>query len=134
MPQFERRVSLAIGVLFLATFGWSLWSSLEVLLDGLDSTTALLTLAGGGLMLLAGITFVVAGVVDQLSVGTQTLEWWQIQSVGYVAIGLYMAISGIVQAPLSLLGGMLLLGGAAIIVFGLVRARAGPPTDDATAV
>ncbi|NGM68146.1 hypothetical protein G6M89_03815 [Natronolimnobius sp. AArcel1] len=130
MAQFERRVSLAVGVLFLATFAWSLWSSLEAFQAGLESTTALLTLAGGGLMLLAGVAFVVAGVRDQLSVGGYDLEWWRLQSVGYVAIGLYMVLSGLVQAPLSFLGGMLLLGGASIIIFGLIRARAGPPRDD----
>ncbi|ELY53291.1 hypothetical protein [Natronolimnohabitans innermongolicus] len=130
MPQFERRVSLAVGLLFLGAFGWSLWNSLEVILDGMDSTTTIVTLAGGVLMLLGGIAFLVAGVVDGVSVAGRPLEWWQLQSVGYVAIGLYMALTGVVQSPLSVVGALSLLGGAGIVVFGVVRARTGPPTEE----
>ena len=129
MSRFERPTSLGLGLLFLAGFGWSLRTSLETVAADPGSLTAAVTVGGGVLMLLGGLAFAVAGSADRIAVAGRTLEWWELQSVGYAALGLYIVLSGLVQLP-AVLGVLLLLGGMAITVFGCYRLRAGVVTDE----
>ena len=129
MPRVERPTSLGLGLLFLAGFGWSLRASLETITADPGSLTAAVTVGGGALMLFGGLAFAVAGTADRIAVAGRPLEWWELQSVGYAALGLYIVLSGLVQLP-SVLGVLLLVGGLGITVFGYYRLRAGLVRDE----
>ncbi|RKD98396.1 hypothetical protein [Halopiger aswanensis] len=128
MSWSDRRLSLVLGVLFLATFALSFTESLEVIVDEPASPTAAVTVAGGALLLFGSVAFVVAGLTRRLTVAGRTLEWWQIQSVGYGAIGSYLVVSGLVSIA-SLLGVATLVAGVSFIAFGALRLRTDPSTE-----
>ncbi|MCW8172316.1 hypothetical protein D8S78_06205 [Natrialba swarupiae] len=94
MSRRQRRISLLVGVLFLVVFAWSFLASLEVILEELTSPTGVALVVGGLAMALGGLAFVIGGLTERVSVGGIVLEWWQFQSLGFVCLGLYMAVSG----------------------------------------
>ncbi|TYT61189.1 hypothetical protein [Natrialba swarupiae] len=131
MSRRQRRISLLVGVLFLVVFAWSFLASLEVILEELTSPTGVALVVGGLAMALGGLAFVIGGLTERVSVGGIVLEWWQFQSLGFVCLGLYMAVSGLAQPSLSLFGIAVLLAGVSFLGFGVYRLHAGPPTSDA---
>ncbi|MEY7848796.1 hypothetical protein AB7C87_06280 [Natrarchaeobius sp. A-rgal3] len=131
MSQQQRRISVVIGLLFLIVFAWSFQGSLEVIRTDLASPMGVALVVSGVAMALGGLAFVIGGLVGRTTVGEITLEWWQFQSVGFVCIGLYMAVSGLAQmTPPSLLGVMMFVAGIGFLAFGVYRLRAGAPTND----
>lgn len=129
MSGQQRRISLVVGVVFLAVFAWSLPVSLGVVGDATPETTAVV-LAGGAAVLLGGVAFLIAGLRARVSIGGRTVEWWEFQSVGFVCLGLYMAISALAQgSPTSLFALASLAAGSAFAIFGVQRLRTGLPEE-----
>ncbi|AEH36650.1 hypothetical protein [Halopiger xanaduensis] len=131
MSRSQRRLSLGLGLLFLATFAWSLRSSFSVILEEPGSLTSISLVAAGGLMLVGSAAFVLAGLSRQISIAGRTLAWWQVQSVGYVAIGLYLALSGLPRGSLSLVNIVMVVGGLGFAAFGYLQYRTEPTADAA---
>ena len=130
MSTFERRVSLGLGVVLLVVFVWSLWNSLEVLATEPASATAVALVAAGIAMLFGGLAFVAAGLRERLTIAGRPLEWWQLQGVGFAALGGYMVISGLAQGvPSSVYDGSTLAAGIAFVAVGYIRFRDGIPEE-----
>ena len=130
MSTFERRVSLGLGVVLLVVFAWSLWNSLEVLVAEPASSTAVALILAGIAVLLGGLAFVAAGLRERLPVAGRSLEWWQLQGVGFAALGGYMVISGLAQGvPASVYDVSTLAAGVAFVAVGYIRFRDGVPEE-----
>ncbi|WP_117367323.1 hypothetical protein [Natrarchaeobaculum sulfurireducens] len=130
MSTFERRVSLGLGVVLLVVFAWSLWNSLEVLAADPTSSTAVALVLAGIAVLLGALAFVAAGLRERLPVAGRSLEWWQLQGVGFAALGGYMVISGLAQGvPASVYDGSTLAAGVAFVAVGYIRFRDGVPEE-----
>ncbi|RQG86983.1 hypothetical protein EA462_15135 [Natrarchaeobius halalkaliphilus] len=128
--QQQRRVSLVVGAVFLLVFAWSLWISFEVLAAEPLSGTVAAMLAGGLAMVLGGLAFLVAGLRERVTVAGRTLEWWQLQSVGFVCLGLYMIVSGLAQdSLLSFYALLTAAAGIGFVAFGIQRLRNGLPEE-----
>lgn len=130
MSTFERRVSLGLGVVLLAVFAWSLWNSLEVLVAEPASFISAALVTAGLAVLLGGLAFVAAGLRERLTVAGRPLEWWQLQGVGFAALGGYMVISGLAQGlPSSVYDVSTLAAGVAFVAVGYIRFRDGIPEE-----
>ncbi|MFP8952023.1 hypothetical protein ACLI4Z_03480 [Natrialbaceae archaeon A-arb3/5] len=132
MSQYDRRVSLGVGVVLLAVFAWSLWISRGEIASGPVTLTTVALVVGGSALLLGGLSFVLAGLSDRIALAGRTIEWWQLRSLGFAFLGSYMAISGIAQdSTLSLFGLLTLAAGFGFVAFGIQQLRTGLPADDA---
>lgn len=130
MSQYQRRVSLVVGAVFLLVFAASLWASLETATADPASLTTLAIAVGGGALLFGGIAFVIAGVRERATVAGRTLEWWQTQSIGFVFLGVYMAVSGLTQSSTTSVFGLATsAAGIGSAAFGLQRLRDGRPEE-----
>ncbi|RQG96484.1 hypothetical protein [Natrarchaeobius chitinivorans] len=134
MSRSNRRGSLLLGALIVVFFLWSVPDTADVIAADPTSPTSVALVVAGALILVGGVAFVLAGVSDRLTVAGRTIEWWEFQGVGFAALGVYMAVSGLTQSSLaSVLGVSMIVAGAGFLGFGLYRLRSGVPTEDAAA-
>ena len=130
MSQYQRRVSLVVGTVFLLVFAVSLWASFEAATADPSPLTTLAIVVGGAALLFGGIAFVLSGLRERLTVAGRTLEWWQTQSIGFVFLGVYMGVSGLTQSSsTSVFGLATSAAGIGFAAFGLQRLRTGLPEE-----
>ncbi|ARS90576.1 hypothetical protein [Natrarchaeobaculum aegyptiacum] len=132
MSEFEQRASLGVGIVLLVVFAGVLWVGLEGWsLEQVAVTPTTVASAVAGLtLLLGGLAFVIAGLRERVSVAGRTVGWWDLFSLGFVFLGAYMAISGLVQsADLSMYALLTVGAGVAFAAVGIQHIRHGRPED-----
>ncbi|RQH01985.1 hypothetical protein [Natrarchaeobius oligotrophus] len=126
----QRRVSLVVGAVVLLVLAWLLWIGLEALAVEPLSGTAAATLVGALALFLGALAFLLAGLRERLTVAGRTLEWWQLQSVGFVCLGLSMTVSGLAQESLLAFYSLsTVAAGLGFVAFGIQRLRTGLPEE-----
>lgn len=135
MSEFEQRASLGVGIVLLAVFAGVLWVTLEGWSPGsLEQValtpTAVASALAGLTLLLGGLAFVIAGLRERVTVAGRTVGWWALFSLGFVFLGGYMSISGLVQgAGLSIYSFLTVGAGVAFAAVGIQHIRHGRPED-----
>ncbi|WP_049927844.1 hypothetical protein [Halopiger goleimassiliensis] len=125
MSEYERRISLALGVVL---FG--LLVAMAVLGDVDPAALSLAEGVGAAAIATGAVAFLLAGLRERVVVAGRTLEWWQFHAVGFVALGVYMAASGVADGSVSRLDALNVVAGLAFAATGGFRLRSGPQTTD----